>query len=184
MKKRYTDEDILRFLYDEMNQAESEALLTELVSDEELWQRYETLQGAIEDLTVVSYDPSEDSLTAIRDYVRRSRPQEEEQTIPSLSTSSVSAKRLYLGGFSINLQALVGVALGVFLMLTVAGSAIKLSREKFANPNTGKLVENQGTRSDASLEGDSRFDWEMNDIDQNLEKIKEGLQTLDDRSVM
>jgi len=184
MKKRFTDEDILRFLYDEMNQAESEALLTELVSDEDLWQRYEALQEVVEDLAVVSYDPSEDSVAAIQDYVRRSRLEESVESLPSLSPSSVSAKRLRLGEISVNLQALVGVALGIFLLLTVAGSAIKLSREKFANPNTGKLVENQKSRPENSLDNDPRYNWEMKDINQNLEKIKEGLQTLEDRPVM
>jgi hypothetical protein len=183
MKKRFTDEDIIRFLYDEMDQAESEALLTQLVGDEDLWQRYETLQEAVESASTLSYDPSSTSVASIQDYVRATRPHAEEAA-PAFSQSSVDSKQLQLGGISINLQALVGVALGIFLMLTIAGSAIKLSREKFANPNTGKLVESEAPAPVAPTEVDPRFEWDMKEIDRDLEKIKEGLQTLEGRPVM
>lgn len=182
MKKRFTDEDIIRFLCDEMPQAESDALLTALVSDEDLWQRFEALQQTMESFSALSYEPAESSIQAIQSYVRESRPTQPAAQ-PELSQSSVSARSLRLGGITINLQVLVSMALAVFLALSVAGSAYKLTRQKFANPNTGKLVEREQPQAQPT-QIDPRFDWEMNDIDQNLEKVKEGLETLEDKSLM
>jgi hypothetical protein len=186
MKKRFTDEDIIRFLYDEMNQEESETFLTALVSDEELWHRYEILEGTIDRLSEVSFEPSDDSVAAVQAFVRASNP-EQPLNGPMLASENHAInpnKTLSLGKVSINLQAVVGVALGIFLMISVAGSAYKVSREKFANPNTGKLVENQYVAPEPAATDAPKFDWEMKEIDQELEKVKEGLEILQDKSLM
>ena len=66
MKKQFTDDDIIRFLYNEMKGAENDAFLEALCTDESLWERYELLQESVEMLSGVQYEPSEASLQQIR----------------------------------------------------------------------------------------------------------------------
>ncbi len=67
---RYNDEDILRFLYDEMPSEESEAFLTALCSEEGLWERYEMFQEVVEQASGLRFEPSEESMQRIQDVVK------------------------------------------------------------------------------------------------------------------
>jgi len=173
MKNAFTDNDIIRFLYDEMGAAESESLLAALVQDEDLWERYEALQEGMGHLEKVALEPSEASLEVIRDFVKTSG---EDARAAKRTTLEFAGKYLHAGAVSINLHAVVGAALSVFLVLSIAGSAYKLTRQKFDNPNTGTWSQQQ----EPAPVHDPRFEWDTNEIDRELDRVKDGVKSLQD----
>ena len=72
MEKRFSKEDVLRYLYREMDPGEQEAFLNALTEDEELWEEFETLSEAHEDLKDTELNASETSLAKIRKQASQS----------------------------------------------------------------------------------------------------------------
>lgn len=176
MNKPYRDEDLIRFIFDEMNSEESEALLNALVKDEALWNRYEKLQSGVEMTQGLKYEPSEESVEAICAYVRATQSAPE-QAPDSGATSSFN---LDLGRFSVNLNAVMAVSLSVVLTLGVLGSAYKLTRQ-VGKPNEGPLVQQVESRENSQEE---IYDWEMKDIDQELEHVRQAIETIQEDPLM
>lgn len=133
MKPHYTDEDIIRFLYDEMNQAESEAFLTALCADERLWDRFEHFQEVVEKTSGQLYEPSEKSVNKIREYVAQTNPVQEEE----LLVSSPYVKGLKQQKLSIN--AILMAILILFGAITVSFSIYKVYQERQLQEHTKNL---------------------------------------------
>jgi len=87
MKKSFTEEDILRFLYNEMSIRESEAFLDVLYSDEALWEKFESYQEAVDTLVPLELEPGEDSLQNVLDYISQTHTSvSAAPTFPTLSS--------------------------------------------------------------------------------------------------
>ena len=90
MKHSFTEEDILRFLYNEMSIRESESFLDALYSDEDLWQRFEGYQQAVDKLVPLEMEPSENTLNSILSFVEETQPsfkgKNDESAFPSLTS--------------------------------------------------------------------------------------------------
>ncbi|MDX1906157.1 MAG: hypothetical protein SF053_03925 [Bacteroidia bacterium] len=110
MKKQFTDEAIVRYLYDEMEPAEHDAFVEALCTDEQLWQRYELLQETVAALGQVQYEPSEVSLQAIRTYVRHSAPDQ---------TGPIQAVKTRSGFFRMHLNSIMLLTTSLLLMVAV-----------------------------------------------------------------
>lgn len=175
MKKSYKDEDLIRFIYDEMDPQEAEALMGDLVKDEALWLRFEQLQETSDLMTPLSLEPSEETLEAVRTYVYQ---YDEEGSLPP-SAEAWQSFHIKLGRFSVGLNAVMGFSLAVVLTLGVIGSAYKLTRHQMGNPNEGPLVQQQ----DELVHPDA-YDWEMKDIDHELKQVREALETIKDDPLM
>lgn len=61
MKQLYTENDIIRFIYDEMDEEEFASFFEILCKDPELWESYEQLKSAQEALSIPEYAPSPQS---------------------------------------------------------------------------------------------------------------------------
>lgn len=161
MKRKFTDEDILRFLFEEMEQAESEIFLTALCADEALWERYEYFQEVVEKSSSLSFEPSEESCKNIMNYV--------EETNPNVKTPS--EKNPYLVGLKsprLSTNAILMFILALFGSITIIGSIYQM--QKF---------EAQNKHADKHIDRVERLEWEdpilENKIDQvqlELEKLK------------
>jgi hypothetical protein len=61
----FTPEDMIRFLYNEMNAEETAAIQLALESDWTLREKFEVLKAAKEDLNKVQFSPRPDAINAI-----------------------------------------------------------------------------------------------------------------------
>lgn len=176
MKRDFTDEDIIRFLYDEMNQSDSEAFLDTLCTDEQLWERYEYFQEVVEKVSELRFEPSEFTCNKILDVVRETNPNhpsyiEELKDIPT-STSGFFKKWLPI---SLNLNAVIVMGLILFVSIAVTGTFLKLQRGAIDNPNTGSLVQ-KSTHEPVEL-----FQWDDSELDTELQDIRQGLENIQDQ---
>ncbi len=71
MKKKFTDNDVLRFLYGEMSPSEHDAFLDAMYEDEELFEKFEELKAAQASLQPVELTPSEKSVSRVMSYAKR-----------------------------------------------------------------------------------------------------------------
>lgn len=78
MKKKFTDDDVLRFLYEEMDKSESEEFVDALCKDDTLLEKYDTFESVYKKLDDVSISPSDESCNNILEFVRSTRPCEDE----------------------------------------------------------------------------------------------------------
>jgi hypothetical protein len=71
MKQLYTEHDILRFLYDEMDEEEYQSFFEVLCKDPEMWASYESLQETKGLLAEVHLEPSYRTETRILETARQ-----------------------------------------------------------------------------------------------------------------
>jgi hypothetical protein len=71
MKKKFTENDVLRFLYGEMTPSEHDAFLDAMYEDEELFEKFEELKAAQAGLQPVELAPSETSVSRVMRYATR-----------------------------------------------------------------------------------------------------------------
>lgn len=71
MKKKFTENDVLRFMYGEMSPAEHDAFLDALYDDEALFEKFEELKAAQAGLQPVALTPSETSVSRVMRYAKR-----------------------------------------------------------------------------------------------------------------
>lgn len=171
-QKRFTDEDIVRFLYDEMSPQQSDAFLNALCSDEELWDRYEHFQNIVEKLATAKVEPSEASISRIKKYVADTAPQSE----GAVSKSWKSTRTFLLKKFpaTISLNAVV-VAVAIFFTTAVMMS-------NFLNNPTGNLSP-ELAHPDA-IQHEVMFQWDDSALDAELESIRTQMQDLQEAAML
>ncbi len=69
MKRSFTNEDIIRFLYNEMPDEEAEQFLDAVCVDEKLWERYEYYQNIVDIIPKEVLTPSSESVDSVMTYV-------------------------------------------------------------------------------------------------------------------
>ncbi|MEQ9306498.1 MAG: hypothetical protein RJQ14_21475 [Marinoscillum sp.] len=68
MTKTFTENDLVRFLYDELSKNEKEALESALLTDSDLQSELENLRSVQKDLEKVSFAPSQRSVNKILEF--------------------------------------------------------------------------------------------------------------------
>lgn len=173
MKEPFTDDDIIRFLYEEMNPSESEAFLQALCTDEALWERYEALQQTSEQLSGLSYEPSEESLARIREVAR--------EVAAEMPAPPVPAKRKSLWAYipkDLPLKAVATVAFLLFMGVAITGSFYTFDQRKqladnhVAVPGALKLVQQ------VDHEYDPMFQWDDSDLERQLDEIRDRVEEI------
>ena len=165
MKKLFTEEDILRFLYNEMSIRESEAFLDVLYSDEKLWEKFEYFQQAVDTLTPLDLEPSEESLEAVLSFVQDTQatdhsPKELSTSFPTLSTPARSHQLV-----------LMAVVL-LITSLVISGSLLFVSWDQ-DNIEAQPLGQNVIEEDQPAVQ-----DWEGQELNREIERIKEGIERL------
>ena len=169
MKRMFTDEDIIRFIYEEMNPKESDAFLTELCTDESLWERYERLQHMNEQVVNAVLEPSPESVERVMTFVKESAHTQ----VKSPKKRRNPIKKFLAGKIpvAVSLNAVIVMALILFVSVAILGSAYELTRGAIIKPG-GSLVQQ------VEMEGDIQFDWDDSEIDAKLEMIRQGVETI------
>lgn len=70
MIKTFTQDDLIRYIYQETTPEESIEIETALIFDEQLSEAYNSLNGTVESLKAVKLKPSEDTIDKILSYSR------------------------------------------------------------------------------------------------------------------
>ncbi len=68
MIKTFTQDDLIRYIYQETTPEESIEIETALIFDEQLSETYSNLSGTVESLKAVKLKPSEDTIDKILSY--------------------------------------------------------------------------------------------------------------------
>ena len=175
MKRNFTDDDIIRFLYDEMSQTDNEAFLDALCTDEQLWERYEYFQEVVEKVSEVRFEPSELSCKKILAFAHSHHPEpvtSNEASNPAIPKTKQVSILSGLLSVSVNLNAVIVMALLFFISIAVTGTFLKLQRGAINNPDTESLVHQ------INLDEEQIFKWDDSELDAELEIIREGLEDL------
>lgn len=173
MKNDFTDDEIIRFLYDEMTSEESHAFLDALCIDEKLWERYEYFQGMVEQLSHLKYEPSQLSIEKIRSYVHEGEVPEgpvlkEVETSQSKALSSTLSTGKILS-VSVNLNAVVLMAVLLFVSVAVTGTFLQLKRGLPGTQRPSTFVQK---------DTEPQLRWDDSYLDDKLDKIREKVQDL------
>ena len=70
MTKSFTTNDLIRYIYQEMEEEENDQLMRILQDDQQLMQEYINLLSTIEKLKILSTEPSESIINAIKKKAR------------------------------------------------------------------------------------------------------------------
>ena len=175
MRRKFTDEEIIRFIYEEMNPKESDAFLTELCSDESLWERYENIQSMNEEIQSAVLEPSNESVNRVMAFVQESAP-----TQVKTPAKQKSPIKTFLAGkipVAVSLNAVIVIALILFVSVAILGSAYELTRGSIIKPN-GALVQQ------VEMEDDTQFDWDDSEIEEKLKMIRKGVETIQEDPIL
>lgn len=171
MKKRFTDDDILRFLYNEMNAAESDAFLQAVVLDESLWERFESLQNTTEQLTGLSYEPSEASLEKVRAVAR--------EVAAEMPVNPPPAKRKPLWAFvpkDVPLKAVATVAFLLFMTVAITGSFYTLERSQLSVRENASFTQEELVQE---YDANPLFEWDDSALDRQLDEIRSRVEAIE-----
>ncbi len=166
MKRRFSDDDLLRFLYNEMPPADSERLMDALVRDEALLKRYESFQQIAENFSDLRYEPSQKSTEAIMAYVSSTPSivldEPDESTGPWQRLKMASGKHVVIG-----LNSLVLFGVGLFLLIAVGTSALPW-----------KQASQDVSVASAPAEAEMNLSWEDDNLEAELTRIQRSVERI------
>jgi len=169
MRTKFSDNDILRFLYDEMSEDENTLFLDALTEDENLWARYEQLQQTSDQVSSLSFEPSEASIDAIMDVVKEESPKSKKfAKVRKLSRSPIS----------------MSLAVAVFLTLLMfgrVGSDVKQSNSQEVSLEYEPMpVPTLVHEVRMEMHDEPQINWQTEELDTKLSEIKQKAQSLSD----
>lgn len=126
MKQIYTEDDVIRYVYGEMDEEEYPVFFEVLCKDPELWQMFESFQQVKSELGEALYSPSEATTVAIMEEVNRFASHSNQN--PEKSPSKHNSRFTLFPA---------GIVLGLF----IAGVGIALQQVFFstAQPHTADI---------------------------------------------
>lgn len=164
MKKKFDKNDVLRFLYGELSPTDHDDFVEALCSDDDLFEAYEELKSAQEDLGEPEMmEPSEETLDAIMDYVHTtSRPSVRER----VTAIGISGRKSPVFGMA----QLVSVVMVCFTVGIIWFSV--------------KLYGGSPSADQATASYSNSLDWDTQSLTEQLNHARLHLENLDeDRAV-
>lgn len=163
MKKKFDKNDVLRFLYGELNEEEQNAFFDALTTDEELSATYDELSQSLDVLEDTSFEPSDISVGAVVAYVRTTSP----AVVAEAEKRSVTSPRVRRFNFR---KQVASAAMVIFAVGTVLFTLKAFSAPENANAN--------GLTS-------AQYEWDTASFSEHLDHARMHLQNLsDDREVV
>lgn len=152
MGKTFDKNDVLRFLYDEMEPIEQDDFLDQLCNDEELWNTYEELKASKEQLEpkVLIDDPSVRSIQKVLNFARHS-------VLHSPEPSGVSGHR------RVPFHIVLSVIMVICTSLTIS---------------LGVYAYNHSSDDTIYTSETTQVQWDISHLDRRIQKVKLNLQNL------
>ena len=167
MEKPNKEKNILRFVFDEMDEKEASSFLSELCTDDELWDTYEEVDGTVEALKDAELAPAQSSIDAIMEVAKETNPLQEEN-------KGWLNKQLS----KLNLHTVLASAMLVFVLAGVAGSVYKIRRSNNISPDTNNVSQKLPDTPKLPSTQDPKLEWEPIKIDQGLDDVRLGIENL------
>lgn len=161
MKGKYTKNDVLKYLYGEMDPAEHHDFLEALCTDEDLFETFEAVKEAHDDLGTVDLQPSDASVDRVMHYARSSARTSRPPQNPFLITGK---NRL------LNYHHMVSVVMVFFTCITAA-VAMYLYDKSSVQENSYGMTEAYDKFENVSL--DERLDLIENRLQNMLDNTNE-----------
>lgn len=162
MKQMFTDEDIIRFLYNEMGYRETEVFLDALYKDDSLWERYEAFQHIVDKLDDVQMEPSKEACDNIMRYVEETAPVAEKKKAFAFVRVNNTQR-----------NAILMVAFVLFASVTIMVSVFNMKSTQTSYQETAGAIE------PVVLEWDDNSEEQL----QVIRKQVDNLRTLDDKTL-
>ena len=155
MEKKFTKNDVLRYLYNEMEVSEEQLFMEALLRDGELWQEFELLKESQESLDENNFEPSPETMAKVRQSVRK------------------AARKIKAGKTVTAKLFSIPFVLATTTVLFCAGITLfglyeyqKVSGEEVVNANQARLR------------------WDDPGLDQRIQNVRFGIQNLnEDRNI-
>lgn len=152
MERKYSSEDVVRFLYGEMSADEQSVFMDALVEDEALFDELEQLKAAQESLVKLELQPSKAATDRVMKVARRAAKDQRQRQTRFVSTGK---ERI------INFHHLVSVAMVLFTCATVGAAVI--AYQHAADPKSKwEMTE-------------TRVQWDDRDLDDRLDFARQRL---------
>ena len=163
MKKKFTENDILRFLYGEMSPKEHDAFLDAMYEDEALFEAFEEMKHAQASLQEVTLAPSEKSMERVMRYAKRAARDDRPRR-----------KRLaYAGNGSLfGFNQMVSIVMVVFTVATI-GIALFIYQKSSKPSNSWKMTETHQDLLNPAL--DARLDMAKKRLQNMLDNKSEAI---------
>ena len=120
MKRKYNSNDILRYIYGEMEPREQDEFLDALCTDDALFKQFEQMQEAQKPLAPVDLEPSKSSVDRVMHFAGTSaRRRQQSGKSPAFGKSSMFQHHFVSVGMVFFTCIMVGIALFAYKMTTV-----------------------------------------------------------------
>ncbi|MFN8394331.1 MAG: hypothetical protein U0176_06590 [Bacteroidia bacterium] len=151
MKKKFTDNDVLRFIYGEMSPSEHDAFLDAMYEDEELFEKFEEMKAAQMTLQPVEVAPSVASVDRVMSYARRAarNPRPKRQRLAYAGGKSIFAFNQMVSVVMVVFTcAIIGVATYVYSMASKPESnwTLTTTHQDFMDPQLDQRLDLARTR--------------------------------------
>ncbi len=157
MKRKYNNNDILRYIYGEMEPRESDEFLDALCTDDALFRRFEQAQEAQKALAPIDLSPSQNSVDKVMHFAGTSaRRRLQAGKAPAFGKGSLFQHHFVSVGMVFFTCIMIGIALFAYKMSTAeennwsnSKDALKFEnnaldqRLQFAKERLGDIIENQ-----------------------------------------
>jgi hypothetical protein len=163
MERKYSNNDVVRFLYGEMSQDEQALFLDALIEDEALFAELERLKAAQKNLVKLDLEPSKASRERVMQVARRAAKDNRRHTTRFLSTGKEKI---------INFHHLVSIAMVLFTCATVGAAVIAYQRAA-APGSKWEMTETKVQWIDHDL--DNRLDFARQRLSGILENREEAV---------
>ena len=171
MQRRFTDDDIIRFLYEELNPSEHEAFLKALCLDEALWERYEHFQSIVQELDgTAPLEPSSQSVEQVMEFARQNT-----DTIPLPQPTPKKVPLWARIPRDLPVKMVAAIAFLMFMSVAITGSIYTIDQRTYSIDADHSLVES---------DYDPRFEWDDSELDQQLQEISNQVEQLQAKEVL
>ncbi len=136
MKRKYNNNDILRYIYGEMESLESDEFLDSMFNDDALFRQFERVQEASKPLTQIDLSPSQTSVDKVMHFARTSVQRRlRAGKAPAFRKGSLFQYHIVSVGMVFFTCIMVGIALFTYRMSTAEENTWSNSRDvlKFEN---------------------------------------------------
>lgn len=173
MKTHFNEDDVIRFIYDEMDANEKAAFSTAMAEDNAegaaLRASYDSFADIHQQLETISFEPSDESVAKVMEFVHHLPPAEAD--LPDASPGIVPLTPAIRGRLRILRMSNTAMAAAIVLLL-VFGVSLALMNESDVVNGGGKT---NSAISASQQEKEQRLGWEDTAVQKDLDTLRKQL---------
>lgn len=171
MKNRFNEDDVIRFIYDDMEPAEKVAFSAALAEDDALRASYDSFADIHQQLATISFEPSDASIEKVMDFARHLPPVEAD--LPDASPGIIPITPALRGRLRILRMSNTAMAAAIVLLL-VFGISLALINQS-TKITTGGSATGGGAISISQQQEEKRLQWEDSAVQKDIDTLRKQL---------